>query len=63
MLCFSSASLKEVLEEMANVRSCSEDEQDLRIFAVAPCQVIGSEEGARKSCEFAKGNPCLRARG
>ena len=46
---FSAVDWKVVLEEMAQVRSCSEEEEEWRIFAVASCHNRGLSEGLRKS--------------
>ena len=45
---FSGVDLKVVLEEMAQVRSCSEEEEEWRILAVASFQNNGLSEGSRK---------------
>ena len=47
MRVFSAVDWKVVLEEMAQVRSWSEEEEEWRIFAVASFQDSGSEEGLR----------------
>ena len=46
---FSSVDSNLTLEEMAQERSCSVEEEALRTFWVASFQVMGLEEGWRKS--------------
>ena len=49
MRVFSAVSWKVALDEMAQVRSCSEEDEELRILAVASFQDQGLSEGLRKS--------------